>query len=331
MREKVLLTLSATSVLLVGCATSFDNAEPQKAVSPAQEIVISIDLSSLAEEGVSPFKNSWPETFSRKQLGYEVIEVTGAYFVNNKVSDCAISGQRVSQTEHEWSKDLDLIMNKFVSVFCDELGGTEPLAIAGDYFFAKGVLSDLDRRVDDYGGLCGGSAGSGWSTGCALYDSTWSKDLGQARTTGIFAHELFHIVQDNINPGLPQWRIPPGHESYIPVWFIEGSAMVYEFAAIHHLGLDDYFGSIGSSAMLQEEPNTNIDLLSLEEGWSLDTYVVGQIAVEYLVANAGFDPLFEIIVQVGEGSTFSDAFENSVGISLDEFYIKMSRVQLSKM
>lgn len=325
MRKTLVPTLSVTAFLLVGCATPVANTEITQQAVPAQELVVLAEL----PENISTFTEPWPETFSRKQLGYSLLEVTEQYFEDNYVEECSWTPSRISESTIDIADDLDLILEEYTNTFCNHLQ-QDPLMLTGDYFFAKETLATTDRQTDEFGGICGGSASSNGSTGCALFHNVWIKDTRPEMMMGVAAHELFHIVQDAVNPGTPTWRTPPDSESFVPMWFIEGAAVTYQAAVIDHLGLGDYFMYDGGSSMLLRSPKTNINMTLIEQGWSGEVYVVGQFATEYIIANVGFEPMLNIITEVGMGATFKDAFDIHVGMTLDDFYDKMSRIQIVK-
>ena len=307
----------------------------------AQEVPIVDDNIAMAERASlqelfpveearppEPFE-PWSETFARESLGIALIEQTENYFNNNSVENCQWEPKAYSQEPLEDLDNLQLVMDQTSIIFCDLLED-DPIVIVSQYHYVDDVLEDLNRPTDDHGGICG-SPGSGGSTGCALYHSSWISDslTGESRLA-ITAHEMFHNVQDVVNKGLPVWRIPPGHALAIPMWFFEGTAVTYQYALMDYLGLAEkrYYEHDFSSRMLRPYPDTAIDLSSVETGWGMDVYVVGHFATEYLVANVGLQPMLNIVEEVGNETPFYKAFEQEIGMSLSDFYSKMERVQL---
>ena len=325
MREKIIPIVFVTSTFLVGCTTTVAETELPKLTSPVQESVVNVSI----PEDISTFEELWPTTFSRKELGHSALIVMEEYFASNESTECQWEGKRFSEKQLDISQELDLIVDEFVVTFCNELQD-DPILMTGNYFFAKETLAELDRQTDEHGGICGGSAGSGGSSGCALFHSAWVKQMNPEMMMGVAAHELFHNVQDSVNPGKPTWRTPTDSEHFIPMWLIEGAAVTYQAAVIDHLGLGDYFMYDGGSSMLLTSPKTNINMELIEQGWSGEVYVVGQFATEYIIANVGFEPMLDIITNVGEGATFEESFEMNVGMSVADFYDKMSSIQISR-
>ena len=134
----------------------------------------------------------------------------------------------------------------------------------------------------------------------------------------ITAHELFHIVQDNLSM---TFNLGPGHPKRIPTWLIEGSANYYGFYVVNRMGFNDYKEGRSSRAWFDYEYSPKIPLAKYDD-FLTDPYIIGQLATEYLVASAGFESLMNIFKLSKTEKTFSSAFKKAVGISLDEFYLK---------
>jgi hypothetical protein len=132
------------------------------------------------------------------------------------------------------------------------------------------------------------------------------------------AHELFHIVQDNLSM---TFNLGPDHPKAIPTWLIEGSANYYGFFVVNRMGFNDYREGRSSNSWFKYAYSTQIPLAEYDD-FSTDPYTIGQLATEYLVASAGFESLMNIFKLSKTEKTFSSAFKKAVGISLDEFYSK---------
>ena len=323
MRETTLSLIVITS-LLSGCATAPEVQEQGDASSRSAAPLLLQTV--VAEPAPEPFE-PWSETFSRKQLGVAVMAKMNEYFDSNNVDDCEWDGQIYLEKDISAIAEVESVMEKTISTFCNTLQD-DPVTIISSYGFVKTVLEDLDRPTDDHGGICG-IPGAGVNTGCALYHSSWvSNRLDHDMIIRVAAHELFHNVQDVMKSGRPFWRTPNSDEMFTPHWFLEGGAVTYQSVVGDYLGYWDHSVEESFSGMLAASPNTNIDLQSLERGGGSDVYVVGRLATEYLVAHIGMDGLLSIIPQIDNGKTFGESFESIVGMSLEDFYAKMSRIQL---
>jgi hypothetical protein len=133
------------------------------------------------------------------------------------------------------------------------------------------------------------------------------------------AHELFHIVQDDLSE--MSFNLGPDHPKAIPTWLIEGSANYYGFYVVNRMGFNDYKEGRSSQSWFNYEYGTKIPLAKYND-FSTDPYIIGQLATEYLVASAGFESLMNIFKLSKTEKTFSAAFKKAVGLSLDEFYLK---------
>ena len=61
--------------------------------------------------------------------------------------------------------------------------------------------------------------------------------------------------------------------------------------------------------------------------WDTNPYGIGQAAAEYLVASVGMQKVMDVYVKIGAGQTFATAFQDSIGISVDEFYTLFESVR----
>jgi hypothetical protein len=131
-----------------------------------------------------------------------------------------------------------------------------------------------------------------------------------------FAHKVTHGFQDGIDKNSAGQIPPRSSQNFRPAWFTEGVADFHAHAIADYLGFGEY-------TTQATENLADVELRNLEEwgGPSKDlVYFVGRIAVEYIVANVGFEGLMGIYLALHEGLSFEDAFVQGTGISLDEFY-----------
>lgn len=318
----------ATALLVSGCTVAQEAPIVDDNIVVAERATLQ-ELFPVEEASPSEPFEPWSETFSRRSLGIAVMNTMKDYFGTNYTSDCDWSPELYTHEPIADAGAITTVMNETVDIFCEQLSD-DPLVIISPYFDVAEVLEERDRPTDDHGRICGGPS-SGGSTACALYHNSWVSPnvTGENRLMTV-AHEMFHNVQDSVNKGMPSWRKPWGHRLYVPMWFLEGAAVTYQASILHYLNMGEgrYFEYQISSAMLRTSPDTAIDLASLERGGNLDTYVVGHFATEYIVASVGFEPLLNIVTRVGENLTFSEALQEETGMSVEEFYNKMSKIQL---
>jgi hypothetical protein len=160
-------------------------------------------------------------------------------------------------------------------------------------------------NYQESGYFCRNCAGYGWATS--------SNPLSSVTT-----HEMFHIWQraaykreDDNNPD-------PNNPLSSPVWFDEGGAEFFSEA---------FYSKISETYQvpkLRYEPLYLKDYVTRDKDRSLP-YILGRLAGEYIVASKGMDKYLEIYWNVGKGQGFPAAFENALGISLDNFYEKFDK------
>lgn len=141
----------------------------------------------------------------------------------------------------------------------------------------------------------------------------------------VIAHELFHVWQKSVDGSPKNNNIQPDLPNGIPVWFSEGVANFFGFGITHNSGETSYFD--GRYGQVDVYMRSNVKSLKEHVMWGNNPYGIGQASAEYLVASVGFDRLLEVSRLMGKGNTFSQAFENAIGISLETYYLKFDSVQ----
>ncbi len=143
------------------------------------------------------------------------------------------------------------------------------------------------------------------------------------------AHEFFHTIQASLSSenGIGNSNTEQTSAT-LPVWLDEGSANFVGFFTTNHMGLVSYYTA--RNAQITNNPNyrSNLKLSSYykrgsdEAGNYLDPYGIGQAATEYLVASVGFKPIIDIYKNYKVSKNFPNAFQQAVGISIEDFYSK---------
>lgn len=131
----------------------------------------------------------------------------------------------------------------------------------------------------------------------------------------VMKHELVHVLQTLLT----------GNQGRFDIWFVEGLAEAVSGGttggAIRGLDqLEDLTSTHGRTSPIAFKRNSQI---SNSEARNQFLYPMFQLAVEYLVDDDGlgrsFDDMRNLIIDVGEGSTFAAASEDHMGIGLDEY------------
>lgn len=149
---------------------------------------------------------------------------------------------------------------------------------------------------------------------------------GLAQTAG---HEFFHTIQEIVSK--PNNRIG----EFAPNWIWEGSAMFVGLQTSSYLGFDDY-ATTGRDSMVErytyDPPETKTQPLKEIypiENPKVDAYAIGEIAVEFIVANVGMSKFMDIYVNLGKGQKFDAAFKTATGVELTDFYAMFEEIRSS--
>jgi hypothetical protein len=147
----------------------------------------------------------------------------------------------------------------------------------------------------------------------------WSPDHNQRQTgnnrlSPVLKHELVHVIQ---------WLITGGESRPVDTWFIEGLplALAGDTTAIRGLDqLDRLTAEYGTTSPISVKSYSQIT--SPEAGEHFH-YPMFHIAVEYLMDDDGQGrspaDMTDMLIDVAEGASFEAAFENRMGLRLDDF------------
>jgi hypothetical protein len=286
---------------------------------------------------ISPaFASPWPTDVSRLELANTALYKAFEYFDSIKSADCKISprtfGGEPMPPEHvEVLKD---ITKRMTEVFCTYLK-EDFYVIGGNYKFIKDTIK-TESIPGDFDKGCG-QAGDLPFSACAFDQIASITNIGDTRKGETFiedrkltiaAHEVFHVIHDQIDPD-PGGQVPPrGQEFFRPVWFIEGGGEFFGRLMPYYFGLIDHYGTFAPSTRYGEPVKKELlgDLELLEISRQLadgtDNYYAGQIALEYITASIGMESLLDIWVRMGEGQSFDAALESVTGLETQQFYGK---------
>ncbi len=153
---------------------------------------------------------------------------------------------------------------------------------------------------------CRYCAGYGWATS--------SNPL-----TSVTPHELFHVWQKSAYKLESDNNRDPNNPLNSPIWFDEGGA--------------NFFGEaiFSKTSKVYQGPRVRWqstyklkDYVTRDKDRSLP-YDLGHAASEYIVASKGMEKFLEIYSNVGKGQDFPTAFNNALGITLNNFYEKFDQ------
>lgn len=347
---KALASTVIVAALLSGCAISseFDlqgtNQPPAGASSTGD-----------FEPIYSPaFDAKWGTDFSRREL----IE-TALYnmFTDLDVlrnDECELGYQAYfgdpMLEEHEYL--LHEIADGMITSYCDYM--TDDIqVVAGRYEFAKQVVAEQGLPSDKFGGVIGFDLQEDYAMASVWHNLAWigislgSKRDGvpfiEERRLTIAAHEIFHIVHEQIDPYSSASKTTcdretadpetTGDRCFRPTWFVEGAGEFFGRAMTQYFGLQNYATFVPndrSGYYMDPEYLSDLGAQSIRGtvAQGVEAYYSGAIATEYILANIGLIAYLDIWKQMGQGASFFDAFENSAGIDIPTFHERFRELHL---
>jgi hypothetical protein len=323
MRNMTPWALAASATLIAGCVAA--PAEPESP-TPAAESAQTTPETEPAPLVAPAFDTPWPSGFTRRELADTALAKTFA-FLDQRTEGASdqyltiVYQDTVLEVHQEWGTDLAVVT---IDAFGDYLTDDTLLVVGTDGDFLVSTLAELNKPlVPEFERCC-----SSGVAGVAHLGSSWVslpsdfvvERMPPADVSAIIPHELFHNIQHSLDKAPASQNYPPGDALYRPTWLSEGSANYMGYAMLAYRGYKKYWGNhfIAPPNAAAEEDF----LLSRYESsdGSNGPYSYGQLATEYIIANVGVEPLMNIWKIAGQGASFEDAFEEALGISVEDFY-----------
>lgn len=340
----------AASLSISGCSNTTDSS-----MQSASDAELSVEQLTSEESGetsapespaydLAPLTAPWPEEISRSELIGAALYESFEYFSQAPDVECGY-GHSIFMEDYFHQDHVALVESftaRTVNLFCNEMN-REIFVIGGTHEFVVETIAQYGLPSDPLGGVCGvpvGETGSAdWLVACAWDgDIVWiGNTLGTVRSGELMTdywkvssaiHEVIHLVQDQQFSGGPQGMPPRPDPRFRPVWLVEGGADFLADAVGQYLQIQDYSWTtptdrtgaritLEQSSYLKEHENRSSPSLG-----PID-YYVGQVASEYIVASVGFEAYMKILSNMRDNSgDFDKSFEEAVGISLNDFYLK---------
>lgn len=136
-------------------------------------------------------------------------------------------------------------------------------------------------------------------------------------------HEAFHSLSARLD-GKSLMGFSEDEMAHMGLWFREGSADFFSESLAALETDSEYFGTTVTVAAGEMTVLTSMEA-NLE---SNRAYTVGQFAVEYIVANVGVEAVLDVYRGIGRGLTFYEAFEEAVGVPIEEFYSSVEQIEV---
>lgn len=152
----------------------------------------------------------------------------------------------------------------------------------------------------------------------------------------LLPHEYFHIIQlnaaDNIQGS--HWNFgDENSKNAFPHWLVEGSADFVSTAIASFTRDAKYestrFSILSGAPMRNALVDYEIYRPNNSAGDNLNSYNIGHIATEYIVASIGFQKFMDIWKDFAVTRNFYNSFERVTGRSVDAFYADFERARES--
>jgi len=276
------------------------------------------------------FDTPWPTEITRKKLIDSALARAFQYFdekVTSQPSNLTIYFEDTFPEEHHsWVEVMAAVSASFPSDFTDHQFNL----MVGEPSWVYEVI-EREGFWTEPEGHCGGLTPDGAVGGCASRGAV-SANYGETVGSGeldwsgtlpsIVPHEMFHSVQDVLDPN-PMGRIPPvGSPIHRPLWFWEGGAEFFGYAVGDYAGVASYYVSPWEWWYYLPNPDLGLESFAERDLFAVppEGYWMGQMATEYIVASVGVEGMLGISQGLSDGLTWEEAFESGTGLPLQEFY-----------
>ena len=300
------------------------------------------------------FDEKWRTDVSRQEMIETALYNMFSDLDNIKNEDCPLGydayfGAPMLE-EHEYL--LHEIAQGMLSSYCNFM--TDDIqVVAGRYEFAKQVVREQNLPADEFGGVIGFDLQEDYAMASVWHDLAWiGISLGstrggvpfiEERRLTIAAHEIFHIVHEQLDPYSSASKSTcdredaepetTGDRCFRPTWFVEGAGEFFGRAMTQYLELQNYATFVPndrSGYFMDPDYLSDLGVQSIRGtiGQGVEACYSGAIATEFILANIGLVSYLEIWEQMGQGASFFDAFEKSAGIDIPTFHQKFRELHL---
>lgn len=208
-----------------------------------------------------------------------------------------------------------------VSVFVS----TSPDWLADQECRFFGHDSDACRQSTRDRWASGGTTAVAGSGGMLLYWAHPSWQAGPGDTQKIIAHELFHVLQTQLDKLGPRDDVTPSSQVRAsgPVWLTEGSAELVGYRVASDRGFTDYASVLANQVARARQVAQPPSAVETYDRFNAvpNPYSYGQAAADHLVglAPGGLPALAAYYNALGAGTDWPTAFRNAFGIAVDAY------------
>lgn len=333
--------VSSFLLFVTGCSEADSPAAEEKVITESDGPTIA-ESDKYSIEYSSKFDIPWPTEITRQELVNTALYNSYAFLDSIAKQQCAIEAKvRTGDpllTEHV--AVLNEVTVRMVNTFCDYLS-EDFYVIGGRYEFVEEIISTenistrfargCQKPPENSAGSACAHDGVAW-TGISLGAMRSGVAILEERRLTIAAHEIFHIIQDQMDPD-PGGQSPPrNQEHFRAVWFIEGGGEFFGRLMPYYFGLINSYGTFvptdRSGLFLEKEYLGNLQLMEIRrsQAGGVENYYSGQIALEYIAASVGTEAVFSMLAEMGRGLSFDEALSSSIGLTTPEFYEKFQEM-----
>jgi hypothetical protein len=336
MRTKKIAGFFILTALLSGCGMG-PGVQIAENVDKEEPAIGAILPNEYAPEFSSKFSSPWPTNVSREELVNSSLHNAFKYFDLKKSDHCEISANIYvgAPTLKEHEPLLRQLTDGMINVFCEHLG-RDFYVLGGSYDFVESTIKTKKLPEKFFKGCQ--KPKNEWASACAYSDVAWigislgakrfNESFVEDRRVNIAAHEIFHLVHDQIDQG-PDGQVPPRDQEFFrPMWLIEGGGEYFGRLMPYYFGIVKSYAGFSptdrSGQFLSKDYLGDLQLMEVgrNAAFGTENYYSGQIALEYITASLGMESLLNIWVEMGKGSSFDSAFFKSTGLKTEEFYEK---------
>ncbi len=324
--SRLMTSIAIILVLLLGGATS------ASAFTPIESQAISASALQNKTKGSSSaeVKPRFLKKFNAPQITRLAVSNLRKYVKANSADKPfkLVFQDTIPQSERKW---MTTIAQSTIRALPIKSGET-PLIIIGstDSFVNEnltangksGYSSDWCGRPTTFEAYC---AGAGWAGMNYKYSIESGRPISDLGKRAVVAHELFHVWHKGTDGSPGNNNVDPRQPNGFPLWFAEGNANFFGFA-MAQISLKDSYLS-GRSSQVDMYMQSSSRPLKEHVFWDSNPYGIGQAAAEYLVASVGMKKVMDVYSKVGSGQTFAAAFQESIGISVEDFYTLFESVR----
>ena len=164
------------------------------------------------------------------------------------------------------------------------------------------------------------------STGGTFFDwasTSWQAGAGESQK--IIAHELFHVLERQLDKLGPQDSVTPPSQVRAsgPVWLDEGAAEMIGYRVASERGLTSYASVLATQIARAKQVSQPLSATETYSQFNIPyAYSFGLVAADHLVSLApgGLSALTAYYNALGSGIAWPAAFQSAFGLSVDAYY-----------